>query len=164
LLTDSPELANSVSRAVDSGLKQLARAGVAAASLEARGGVVVLETIEEATDIANEFAPEHLCLHLQNVDDALERIVNAGCIFAGGLSAESIGDYTAGPSHVMPTGGSAAYASPLGVHDFLKVTSLVRLDQATVDEIGPAAAAIARAEGLTGHAGAVESRLQKKSS
>jgi histidinol dehydrogenase len=90
---------------------------------------------------------------------AMQHLTNAGCVFVGEHSVESIGDYTAGPSHVMPTGGSAAYASPLGVQDFLKVMSVVRLDQKAVDKIGPAAAAIAHAEGLTGHARAVESRL-----
>ena len=90
-------------------------------------------------------------------------MINAGGVFVGAHSVESIGDYTAGPSHVMPTGGSAVFASPLGVQDFIKVTSVVRLDQATVDLVGPPAAAVARAEGLTGHARAVESRLRERS-
>ncbi len=95
---------------------------------------------------------------------AVQHVRNAGCVFVGEHSVESIGDYTAGPSHVMPTGGSAAYASPLGVQDFLKVMSVVRLDQQTVDKIGPPAAAIARAEGLTAHALAIESRLRREHS
>ena len=85
---------------------------------------------------------------------------NAGAVFVGEASVESIGDYTAGPSHVMPTGGNALYASPVGVQDFLKVTSVVSLRQELVEHIGPAAAAIARAEGLTGHAQAVRARLR----
>jgi histidinol dehydrogenase len=88
-------------------------------------------------------------------------VANAGSVFVGGLSAEAIGDYTAGPSHVMPTGGSARFASSLGVHDFLKVTSIVSLDGSALTELGPAAAAIARAEGLTAHARAIERRLEK---
>ncbi len=162
LITDSRELADAVSSHIEARLGSLSRSEVARASLEARGGAVVVGTLDEALELANEFAPEHLCLHVQDMDGALNRVTNAGCAFAGDRSVESIGDYTAGPSHVMPTGGSAAFASPLGVHDFLKVTSVVKLDQATVDDIGPAAAAIARAEGLIGHAEAVESRLHRK--
>jgi len=162
LLTDSEALAVRVSKSVEAGIGSLERAEVARASLEARGGVVLVGSIDEAIDIANEFAPEHLCLHLSEADVAMQRVRNAGCVFVGAHSVESIGDYTAGPSHVMPTGGSAAYASPLGVQDFLKVMSVVRLDQKAVDAVGPAAAAIARAEGLTGHARAVESRLGER--
>jgi len=162
LITDSPQLAEAVSKAVGTGVSSLERSVVAQASLQARGGVIIVGSIAEALDLANEFAPEHLCLHLANADEAVQRVRNAGCVFVGAHSVESIGDYTAGPSHVMPTGGSAAYASPLGVQDFLKVMSIVRLDQQTVDKVGPPAAAIARAEGLTGHARAVESRLEGK--
>ena len=164
LLTESDDLAEAVSKAVDEGLSTLDRAAVARESLEARGGIILTESIAESIHLANEFAPEHLCLHLATAAHAMQHVTNAGCVFVGEHSVESIGDYTAGPSHVMPTGGSAAYASPLGVQDFLKVMSVVRLDQKTVDKIGPAAAAIARAEGLTGHARAVESRLRREGS
>jgi histidinol dehydrogenase len=164
LFTDSPALAEAVSKAVDESLASLDRAAIARESLEARGGIILTGSVDEAIDLANEFAPEHLCLHLTNADTAMQRAKNAGCVFVGEHSVESIGDYTAGPSHVMPTGGSAAYASPLGVHDFLKVMSVVNLDQQTVDKIGPPAAAIAHAEGLTGHARAVESRLREEGS
>jgi histidinol dehydrogenase len=162
LLTDSADLAEAVSKAVEEGLSTLNRAAIARESLEARGGIILTDSIAESIHLANEFAPEHLCLHLETAAHALQHPMNAGCVFVGEYSAESIGDYTAGPSHVMPTGGSAAYASPLGVQDFLKVMSVVRLDQKTVHKIGPAAVAIARAEGLTGHARAVESRLAER--
>ena len=160
LLTESPDLAEAVSKAVEAGLSTLDRAAIGAESLEARGGIILTDSIAESIHLANEFAPEHLCLHLAMAAHAMQHVTNAGCVFVGEHSVESIGDYTAGPSHVMPTGGSAAYASPLGVQDFLKVMSVVRLDQKTVDKIGPAAAAIARAEGLAGHARAVEARLR----
>jgi histidinol dehydrogenase len=163
LLTDSEELATSVSEAVEGGVSSLDRSAIARESLETRGGIILTESIAEAIHLANEFGPEHLCLHLASAAHVMQHITNAGCVFVGEHSVESIGDYTAGPSHVMPTGGSAVYASPLGVQDFLKVMSVVRLDQQTVDKIGPPAAAIARAEGLTGHARAVESRLEKRS-
>lgn len=141
------------------GVREFPRAAAARTSLDARGGAIIASSIEEAIDLGSEFAAEHLCLHLRDADRWLDRIRNAGCIFAGEHSVESVGDYTAGPSHVMPTGGSARFSSSLGVHDFLKVTSLVRLDAKTVAEVGPAGAAIARAEGLAGHARAIESRL-----
>ena len=164
LLTDSAELGEAVSAAVEAGLSSLDRSAIARESLEARGAIVLTDSIAESIYLANEFAPEHLCLHLSIAAHAMQHVRNAGCVFVGENSVESIGDYTAGPSHVMPTGGSAAYASPLGVQDFLKVMSIVRLDQHTVDKIGPPAAAIARAEGLTGHARAVESRLRRERS
>jgi histidinol dehydrogenase len=159
LLTDSAELATAVSEAVEADLSSLDRVAIARESLAARGGIILVGSVPEAIHLADEFAPEHLCLHLANAAHAIQHVRNAGCVFVGGHSVESIGDYTAGPSHVMPTGGSATYSSPLGVQDFLKVMSVVRLDQKTVDKIGPPAAAIARAEGLTGHARAVEARL-----
>ncbi len=162
LLTESSVLATAVADAVQRGLGTLERADVARISLEARGGAIVVGSIEEAVDLASEFAPEHLCLHVRDIDGLLPRVANAGAVFAGSYSAESIGDYTAGPSHVMPTGGTAVFASPLGVQDFLKITSLVRIDAKTAAKIGPAGAAIARAEGLTGHARAIESRLREE--
>jgi histidinol dehydrogenase len=124
--------------------------------------MVVVESIPEAIELANEFAPEHLCLHVREPEKLAALVRNAGCVFAGEHSVESIGDYTAGPSHVMPTGRSAVFSSPLGVHDFLKVTSVVTLRPEIMDEVGPPAAAIARAEGLTGHAESIEARLNGK--
>jgi histidinol dehydrogenase len=186
LITDSEPLANAVSAIVERELapahpepvegpaseasrglslpKSAAfpRAEAARASLDARGGAIVVASVEEAVQLGSDFAAEHLCLHLKDPDRWLDKIRNAGCIFAGAQSVESVGDYTAGPSHVMPTGGSARFSSALGVHDFLKVTSLVRLDGETVARIGPAGAAIAYAEGLAGHAHAIESRLPKE--
>lgn len=159
LLTDSGKLAEEMSTILERELNTIPRAEAARTSLDARGGAIVLASIEEAIDLASEFAAEHLCLHLRDADRWLDRIHNAGCVFSGEQSVESVGDYTAGPSHVMPTGGSARFSSALGVHDFLKVTSLVRLDAKTVAEVGPAGAAIARAEGLAGHERAIESRL-----
>ena len=162
LITTSQELAQAVVGEIEAQLHGLERAAVAKASLAARGGIAVVGSLEEAVGLANEFAPEHLCLHSERAEELVAGVRNAGCVFVGAASAESIADYTAGPSHVMPTGGSASYASPLGVHDFLRVTSVVGLDRETVDGVGPAAAAIARAEGLTGHARAIERRLGRR--
>jgi histidinol dehydrogenase len=146
---------------VESQLATLERADIARASLEARGLAVIVDSLEEALALANEYAPEHLCLEVRDAGRWAERVANAGSVFVGGLSAEAIGDYTAGPSHIMPTGGSARFASSLGVHDFLKVTSIVSLDAKALAELGPAAAAMARAEGLTAHARAIERRLER---
>jgi histidinol dehydrogenase len=161
LITDSEALAEAALAEVESQLATLERADIARAALEAQGLAVIVDSLEEALALANEYAPEHLCLEVRDADRWAERVANAGSVFVGGLSAEAIGDYTAGPSHVMPTGGSARFASSLGVHDFLKVTSIVSLDGSALTELGPAAAAIARAEGLTAHARAIERRLEK---
>ncbi len=160
LITTSERLSRAVVERVEAQLEEMERASVARASMEARGGVAVVGSLEEALALANEFAPEHLCLHVEGAERLLKDVRNAGCVFLGAAAVESIGDYTAGPSHAMPTGGGAAYASPLGVHDFLKVTSVVGLDAETARQVGPAAAVIARAEGLTGHARAIELRLR----
>jgi histidinol dehydrogenase len=180
LLTDSQQLADDVGQIVDSALANnelplareagegsgvrdtWTRAEAARTSLEARGGAVVVGSIEEAIRLGSDFAAEHLCLHLREPDRWLDQIRNAGCVFAGEHSVESVGDYTAGPSHVMPTGGSARFSSSLGVHDFLKVTSLVRLDAQTLAEAGPAGVAIGYAEGLQAHARAIETRLPEE--
>jgi histidinol dehydrogenase len=161
LITDSEALAQAVLTEVQSQLTTLERADIARAALEANGLAVVVDSLEEALALANEYAPEHLCLEVRDAPRWADRVANAGSLFVGSLSAEAIGDYTAGPSHVMPTGGSARFASSLGVHDFLKVISVVSLDAAALAELGPAAAAIARAEGLTAHARAIERRLEK---
>lgn len=159
LVTCSGELATEVAHLISKEIPLMARSAVAQESLDARGGAVVVESIEEAMRLANEFGPEHLCMHVESAERWLDYVQNAGCVFVGEYSVESIGDYTAGPSHVMPTGGSARFTSALGVHDFLKVTSLVRFDRGTAAEVGPAGVAIAYAEGLTGHARAIEGRL-----
>lgn len=159
LITTSEALASETMGQLQAQLHEIERADTARASLEARGGIAIVDSLEEAVALANEFAPEHLCLHVRSPDRLARGVESAGCVFLGAASAESIGDYTAGPSHVMPTGGSARFASPLGVHDFLKVTSTVRLDGETARRIGPPAAVIARAEGLTGHARSIERRL-----
>lgn len=162
LITTSEALAHAVLEEVEQQLATLERGDVARAALENQGLVVVAETLEDVLALANEYAPEHLCLELQDAARYVDQVANAGSVFVGALSAEAVGDYTAGPSHVMPTGGSARFASPLGVYDFLKVTSVVSLDEATLAELGPAAAAIARVEGFTAHARAIERRLVRE--
>jgi histidinol dehydrogenase len=160
LITTSDALARAVMREIEQQLESLERREIADAALEGQGLAIVVETLEEALTLANEYAPEHLSLAVSDGERYLGQVANAGSVFVGGLSAEAVGDYTAGPSHVMPTGGSARFSSPLGVHDFLKVTSVVSLDEAALAELGPAAVVIASAEGFTAHARAIERRLE----
>ena len=162
LISTSEGLASKAVGELQAQMDGLERKDVARASLEARGGIAVVERLEQALALANEFAPEHLCLHVERPGRLVERVRNAGAVFVGAESVESIGDFTAGPSHVMPTGGSARFASPLGVQDFLKATSVVALDRSAMEKLGPAAVTIARAEGFGGHARAVERRLGRR--
>jgi histidinol dehydrogenase len=144
---------------VEQQLLELERSAIARAAIE-RGGAVVAGNLDEAMELANEFAPEHLCLLTENPESLVELVRNAGGVFVGEHSPEALGDYVAGPSHVMPTGGSARFASPLTVFDFLKITSTLDVTEDEMRTIGPYAATLARAEGLTGHARSIELRLE----
>jgi histidinol dehydrogenase len=159
LITTSVAVAEAIGREVERQLKLLAREEIARTSFDARGGAVIVGSIEEAVALGSEYAPEHMCLLVRDAAAVAKTVRNAGGIFVGDDAPESLGDYTAGPSHVMPTAGAARYASPLGVYDFLKVTSVVAVDAARLREAGPAAALIARAEGFTAHARSIELRL-----
>ena len=161
MITTSPELAAQVNKEVESQLASLERVEIARRSLETRGRIIVVEDIEQAIELVNIYAPEHLALMVRDASSHIEGIRNAGGIFIGESSPEVLGDYIAGPSHVMPTGGSARFSSPLGVNHFLKKTCIVALSDDDSRTLGPAAAAIARVEGLTAHARAAELRLQK---
>ncbi len=162
LLTPSAELATVVQTEVARQLESLpeANAQAAAEAVSQRGGIVLVPNLDVAVDLANAYAPEHLCLLLEQPWDYVGRIRNAGGIFLGEQSFEVLGDYVAGPSHIMPTEGTARYASPVNVDDFRKVISLVGLNQAALQRIGPAAARLAEAEGLFAHAAAVRARLE----
>lgn len=135
-------------------------AAVAAAAMTGRGGVVLVPDLDTAFDIANEYAPEHLCLLIDDPWRYVGKVRNAGGVFLGERSFEVLGDYVAGPSHIMPTGGTARFASPVNVDDFRKIISLVALNDAALRRIGPAAARLADAEGLAAHAAAVRARLE----
>jgi len=163
LITTSHGLAERVGEEVERQLACLERQQIARTAFEARGGAVVVGSLEEAIALADEYAPEHLCLLVRDAARWAERVRNAGGVFVGEASPETLGDYTAGPSHVMPTMGSARFASPLGVQDFLKATSIVAVDEAALRSLGPATARIARAEGLTAHARSIELRLGEDS-
>ncbi|WP_288432051.1 histidinol dehydrogenase [uncultured Deinococcus sp.] len=133
--------------------------GWARDSVSARMKVVLAASLDEALELSNLYAPEHLCLLTRDPWSLLGRVRRAGGVFVGEASMEALGDYVAGPSHVMPTGGTARFMSPVNVRDFQNIISVVGVNESALRRIGPAAAALARAEGLEAHARAVESRL-----
>ncbi len=159
LITTSSGLAEMVNLEIERQLADLPRRDIAAESLEKRGGLLVVASMDEAIDLVNLYAPEHISLLLSQPRSCLDRIRNAGAVFLGSNSPVVFGDYIAGPSHVLPTGGTARFGSPLGVDDFLKVTSVVEIDAAAGEGLAQPAAEIARAEGLEAHARAAERRL-----
>ena len=163
LITTSDAVAAAVAGEIERQLAGLERERIASAALERNGAVAVVDSIGQAVEVANAFAPEHLCLLVEDPERYVGLVRNAGGVFVGETSPEVMGDYAAGPSHVMPTGGTARYASSLGVHTFLKRVPVIGLPASVLKEIGPAAAAIARAEGLTAHARAAELRLEGSS-
>jgi len=159
LITPSRRLAEAVQAEVARQLPSLERASVIAEALRGQGAIIVVADLDEALALANEYAPEHLCLLVADPWPLVGRVRNAGGIFVGEQASEALGDYVVGPSHVMPTGGTARFGSPLHVRDFLKVTSVFAPGEPLVRRLASAARAIARAEGLTAHAAAVEKRL-----
>lgn len=159
LITTSSRLADEVNQELERQLGPLERAEIARRSLEERGKIIVVADMDQAMELVNLYAPEHLSLMVRNASSYVDRIRNAGAIFVGESCPETLGDYVAGPSHVLPTGGSARFRSPLGVTDFLKLTSVISDEH--LETLGPIAMTIARAEGLTAHARAVEARLKK---
>ena len=159
LVTVDPDLWPRVEAAIERRLATLPTAATARASLGERGAVAIVEDLDAALEVANAFAPEHLCLLVRDPWSWVGRVRHAGGLFVGETSLEALGDYAAGPSHVMPTGGTARFASAINVRDFQRVLPLVGLSQAGVDAIGVMAARLARAEGLEGHAQAIEARL-----
>ncbi|MFQ3661327.1 MAG: histidinol dehydrogenase [Chloroflexaceae bacterium] len=164
LLTDAPELARAVQAEVGRQLEALpaANARAAAEAVSRRGAIVITPDLDTAFDLANAYGPEHLCLLLADPWACVGKVRNAGGVFLGEQSFEVLGDYCAGPSHIMPTEGTARYASPVNVDDFRKVISLIGVNQAALARIGPAARRIAEAEGLFAHAAAVQARLEDR--
>jgi histidinol dehydrogenase len=158
LITPSAQLARAVQAQVTRQHASLARQEIVKISLAGQGAILVVADLDEALILANEYAPEHLCLLVAAPWSLVGRVQNAGGIFVGEGSSEALGDYVVGPSHIMPTQGTARFASPLHVGDFVKVTSIFAVDDATARRLAPAAQTIARAEGLTAHAAAVSMR------
>ncbi len=161
LITTSPELADAIPAEISRQVAELEREKIISASLENNGVVALVDSLQEAVDYANSYAPEHLCLLVRDPWALVPKVRNAGGIFIGESSPEALGDYTAGPSHVMPTGGTARYSSPVNVGDFQKVISLLAGNARAIAELGPATMRIAEAEGLSGHARAIQRRLDR---
>jgi histidinol dehydrogenase len=160
LLTPNRALAEAVQMEVARRLETLSRADIIAQSLAERSGIVLTPDLETAAALADAYAPEHLCLSVAEPQALMARIRNAGGLFIGERSFEVLGDYVAGPSHVMPTGGTARFASPLNVLDFVKISSIIALDVETSTTLSPTAAELARVESLTAHAAAAEARME----
>lgn len=161
-ITTSAGFAREVTHEVARQLDALERREIAKASIETYGAVFVVESLEAACELANTIAPEHLELMTEDDERAAQMIENAGAIFFGAWSSEPVGDYLAGPNHVLPTVGTARFSSPLGVYDFLKRQSVIRYTRAAIEKNADAISAMADAEGLTAHKRAVLIRLENE--
>jgi histidinol dehydrogenase len=160
LIADDAAFADKVAAAVERHLATLPRADIARASWQAHGAIIVVGSLDEAPALVDRLAPEHLELAVEDAEGLAGRVRHAGAIFLGRFTPEAIGDYVAGPNHVLPTSRSARFASGLGVLDFMKRTSIVRCEPEGVAAIGPAAVTLAEAEGLDAHALSVALRLK----
>jgi histidinol dehydrogenase len=160
LFTDDDAFAERVAAAVDRQLDDLATGTVARQAWDTNGAIIVVETLADAIPLVDRLAPEHLQLAIDDPQAMFERVRHAGSVFLGRYTPEAIGDYVAGPNHVLPTGRRARFASGLSVLDFMKRTSFLALDEAALRELGPATVALARAEGLPAHAKSVALRLR----
>ena len=158
LVTTSRALAGEVERELEKQLKNLSRQAIITDSLE-RGVIALVDNLDQAVALANLYAPEHLCLMVKDDDACLKKVTSAGCVLVGNYATVVLGDYMAGPSHVLPTGGTARFSSPLNITDFIKFINTININEAGLKQLGKSAAALARAEGLDAHARAVEKRL-----
>jgi histidinol dehydrogenase len=159
LITDDAAFADAVAAAVLAELPSLPRAAIAGASWQAHGAVIVVEDWVQAVRLVDRLAPEHLQLMVRDPDQLFARVRHAGAVFLGAFCPEAVGDYVAGPNHVLPTGRTARFASGLSVFDFLKRTTFVSATQSGLDRVGPAAVTLAEAEGLQAHARSISLRL-----
>ena len=159
LVTTSEELANEVSKWVDKFVKELSRTEIMEKSLENYGYILVAETMDDAIDAANEIASEHLEILTKNPFDTMTRVKNAGAMFLGEYSSEPLGDYFAGPNHVLPTNGTAKFFSPLSVDDFIKKSSIISFSREPLEPMSQDIQKFAKAEGLTAHANSIKVRF-----
>jgi histidinol dehydrogenase len=150
-----------VREAMESLLVSMPRAEIIRASLSNRGALITVRDLDEACELSNRIAPEHLELSVAEPDLLLSKLRHAGAIFVGPFSSESIGDYCAGPNHVLPTSRTARFSSPLGVYDFQKRSSIIQVSAAGAVSLGKVAATLARSEGLEAHAQSAEFRVKK---
>ena len=160
LLTDSELVAERVQQSVNKLLASMERADIIKTALRDNGAIIVVDSEQKLLEVTDIIAPEHLEIFAENADDLAQKVNNAGAIFIGEHSAESLGDYCAGPNHVLPTSGTARFSSPLGVYDFQKRSSIIKISEQGAQTIGKHAAALARSESLTAHAKSAEFRLK----
>ena len=149
-----------VERSINTLLPTMERQEIIKASLYSRAAFILVKDLEEAAQVSNQIAPEHLELSVENPDSLLELIKHAGAIFMGRFTAEALGDYCAGPNHVLPTSGTARFSSPLGVYDFQKRSSVLYFSEQGASDTGKIASIMARGEGLTAHARSAEYRIK----
>lgn len=162
LLITSEPLAIKTKKEISRQIKRAPRRAIAERALERYGAIIVTKNLLEAVNIANEIAPEHLELMVERPFEILEGIKNAGAIFLGPWTPEAVGDYSAGPNHVLPTGGTARFFSPLGVNDFMKRTSLISFSKEGLDRIGDKVLRMADMEGLQAHGDSIRIRMKKR--
>ena len=160
LLSPQESTLDAIEAAVNKLLPGMERKSVIAASLKARGALILTRDLDEACAVANRIAPEHLELQVQDPEKIIAKIQNAGAIFLGPWSSEAIGDYCAGPNHVLPTAGTARFSSPLGVYDFQKRTSVIEVSKNSAIALGRIAMILAEGEGLSAHARAARMRME----
>lgn len=160
LVTDSEQLALDVQGEVEKQLKVLERNKITRASIENFGHIFVVDTLDDAFEVVNEIAPEHLELLLDNPFDQLPKVRNAGAIFLGAYSPEPLGDYFAGPNHTLPTSGTAKFSSPLGTYDFLKRSSVIYYSEQELKNVKDQIIQFANEEGLTAHANSIRVRFE----
>ncbi len=161
LITPSLEIAEKTRTEIYTWLETLDRKAIAEVSIKERGAIIVTRDMDEAVDLMNQIAPEHLEVVTSHPFDLLPKIHHAGAIFMGSYTPEPIGDYIAGPNHTLPTGGTAKFYSPLGVENFLKRSSIISMSKQGLDEIGEACALLAHTEGLGAHEASVRVRLSQ---
>ena len=162
LVTDSAELAEAVSEALERIIPTLSRAEIARESIDNNGKIIIAEDLEAAIDVANRIAPEHLELCVDNPFDMLAKIKNAGSIFMGKNCPEALGDYFAGPNHTLPTSGTARFSSPLSVDDFVKKSQFTYYTETALERVCRDVEYFAKKEGLTAHAASAVVRAEKK--
>ncbi len=162
LVTTSRLLADQVAQNLESQISNLSRRAIIAQSLASQGAIIIVENLDEAMELGNAFAPEHLCLLVREPWNWVGKVENAGGVFVGEWTNEALGDYVIGPSHVMPTAGTARFSSPLNVNDFVKITSVFSVSAREARQLGETAATLAEAEGLTAHANAIRQRMRNE--
>ena len=160
LISDDEQFLRAVQSRIETLVKDMPRKDVISSSLSDRGALILVRDLNEACQLVNQIAPEHLELSVADPSKLIDQISNAGAIFVGKYTSESLGDYCAGPNHVLPTSGTARFSSPLGVYDFQKRSSVIEVSRSGARELGLIAATLAREEGLEAHAASAERRFK----